>query len=254
MAAIGLMAMTGIPLGNPGQVYTMVGKNPMWIDAAPANIWGNGIPAATLGLNGQNYYDNLTFNVYYKTAGAWVFKGNSRGPAGAQGPQGIQGPQGLPGAVGPQGATGPIGPQGPAGPSGSANLPITGNNFDQLQWYNGKYVLLPSNPATKQPYIGLNADATFGYITTDQNWTDYNLAGTIFIRALGAGSSVAMNYQYTDVNGVQVTYNVPISTLGLTVLPLNEVANILPGSIVQMFTTVTGTATYDITPTINLAP
>lgn len=57
------------------------------------------------------------------------------GTAGATGPAGatgVQGPQGATGFDGGRGATGPMGPQGPAGESGSANINLSGANFESL--------------------------------------------------------------------------------------------------------------------------
>lgn len=49
--------------------------------------FGAGLPAGALGIEGDSYLDTDSYNVYGRTAAAWVFKGNLRGPAGADGVQ-----------------------------------------------------------------------------------------------------------------------------------------------------------------------
>ena len=101
---------------------------------------GDGVPAKTLGINGDFYIDIKTMNIYGpKKNNSWPLPVSMRGPqgptgaagadgknasagsvsAGASGAAGPQGPQGPAGPAGPKGETGATGPQGPAGPAGS---------------------------------------------------------------------------------------------------------------------------------------
>jgi hypothetical protein len=101
---------------------------------------GAGVPAKTLGINGDFYIDTKTMNIYGpKKNNSWPLPVSMRGPqgpagvagadgknasagsvsAGASGAAGPQGPQGPAGPAGPKGETGATGLQGPAGPAGS---------------------------------------------------------------------------------------------------------------------------------------
>ena len=101
---------------------------------------GAGVPAKTLGINGDFYIDTKTMNMYGpKKNNSWPLPVSLRGPqgpagiagsdgknastssvsAGAAGAAGPQGPAGPAGPAGPKGETGATGPQGPAGPAGS---------------------------------------------------------------------------------------------------------------------------------------
>lgn len=269
------MAFTGFQLGNANQILTMApnGQYYLWADPQPAIIFTNGTPANTTGINGTVSIDNSTWNVYYRTGGNWVLKGNIKGDKGAQGIQGLtgaQGPIGLTGqtgAIGPQGLTGPQGPQGIQGLQGTSGLtdtiranqllPLGANNFDQLQWFNGQPIWLPANPEFQVDYRGLTTSASLGFITTDINRNDYTPTGIIKVYNIGAGSSVALNFIYTDTTGTQVTYNYPVTTTGIFTLPTNKVinvSNITPNNIIQMNVIITGTATIDVKAQINAAP
>lgn len=76
----------------------------------------SGMPAASLGLDGDWSLDAATGDVYQKTAGAWAKAGNFKGE---QGLQGEQGPKGDTGEQGPKGDAGEQGPKGDAGPAGA---------------------------------------------------------------------------------------------------------------------------------------
>ena len=88
---------------------------------AVLNQWqyGTGVPAGSLGVAGNYYYDTSNGNIYSKQNGTtWILAGNIMGPAGSTGPQGAVGPTGAQGPQGPAGVTGAIGPQGPMGSNG----------------------------------------------------------------------------------------------------------------------------------------
>ena len=101
---------------------------------------GVGVPAKSLGIDGDFYIDTKSMNMYGpKKNNSWPLPVSLRGPqgpagiagsdgknastssvsAGAAGAAGPQGPQGPAGPAGPKGETGATGPQGPAGPAGS---------------------------------------------------------------------------------------------------------------------------------------
>jgi hypothetical protein len=98
---------------------------------------GAGVPAKTLGINGDFYIDTKTMNIYGpKKNNSWPLPVSMRGPQGpagvagadgknastssvSAGTAGAAGPQGPAGPAGPKGDTGATGPQGPAGPAGS---------------------------------------------------------------------------------------------------------------------------------------
>jgi len=98
---------------------------------------GEGVPAKTLGINGDFYIDIKTMNMYGpKKNNSWPLPVSMRGPQGpagiagadgknasassvSAGTAGAAGPQGPAGPAGPKGDTGATGPQGPAGPAGS---------------------------------------------------------------------------------------------------------------------------------------
>lgn len=79
----------------------------------------SGVPAASLGLDGDWSLDAATGDVYQKTAGAWAKAGNFKGEQGPKGDTGEQGPKGDAGEQGPKGDTGEQGPKGDAGPAGA---------------------------------------------------------------------------------------------------------------------------------------
>ena len=82
---------------------------------------GAGVPAKSLGINGDFYIDTKTMNMYGpKKNNSWPLPVSMRGPQGATGAAGSDGKNGTSGAVsaGTAGAAGPQGPAGPAGPKG----------------------------------------------------------------------------------------------------------------------------------------
>ena len=100
---------------------------------------GSGVPAKSLGIDGDFYIDIKTMNMYGpKKNNNWPLPISMRGPAGpagangadgkngtsssvSAGPAGPQGPAGPAGPAGAKGETGATGPQGPAGPAGSSS-------------------------------------------------------------------------------------------------------------------------------------
>jgi len=88
---------------------------------ANTELSGAGVPAKSLGINGDFYIDTKTMNMYGpKKNNSWPLPVSMRGPQGATGAAGSDGKNGTSGAVsaGTAGAAGPQGPAGPAGPKG----------------------------------------------------------------------------------------------------------------------------------------
>jgi len=85
---------------------------------------GSGVPAASLGIDGDFYIDLKTMNFYGpKKSNRWPLPTSLRGAVGATGPAGADGKNGLTanavaGATGPAGAPGPKGDTGAQGPKG----------------------------------------------------------------------------------------------------------------------------------------
>ena len=83
---------------------------------------GNGVPAVSLGIDGDFYIDLKTMNFYGPKANKrWPIPTSLRGPAGATGPSGVDGKNGTTASAtaGTAGATGPAGPAGPKGETGA---------------------------------------------------------------------------------------------------------------------------------------
>ena len=83
---------------------------------------GNGVPAASLGIDGDFYIDLKTMNFYGPKANKrWPIPTSLRGPTGAAGPSGVDGKNGTAASAtaGAIGATGPAGPAGPKGDTGA---------------------------------------------------------------------------------------------------------------------------------------
>ena len=83
---------------------------------------GNGVPAVSLGIDGDFYIDLNTMNFYGPKANKrWPIPTSLRGPAGATGPSGVDGKNGTTASAtaGAAGATGPAGPAGPKGETGA---------------------------------------------------------------------------------------------------------------------------------------
>src|SRR5262249_44250026 len=78
------------------------GAGPTGPQGPVGSVWraGAGVPANTLGVDGDFYLNDTTNDVYQRVTGTYVVVANIGGAAGA------------PGAAGPTGPTGPQGPQG----------------------------------------------------------------------------------------------------------------------------------------------
>ena len=85
-------------------------------------VWrsGTGVPANTLGINGDYYLDVATGNVYLLGSGIYGLVTNIKGAIGAMGPTGATGTTGATGATGAAGAAGAAGPTGATGTTGAA--------------------------------------------------------------------------------------------------------------------------------------
>jgi hypothetical protein len=82
---------------------------------------GAGVPAKSLGIDGDFYIDTKSMNMYGpKKNNSWPLPVSMRGPQGPTGAAGTDGKNGTSGAVsaGTAGTAGAAGPQGPAGPAG----------------------------------------------------------------------------------------------------------------------------------------
>lgn len=79
---------------------------------------GTGVPANTLGANGDAYVDTANGDLYTKASDVWTKNGNLKGPAGPKGDTGATGATGPKGDTGATGATGPKGDTGLQGPKG----------------------------------------------------------------------------------------------------------------------------------------
>ena len=96
---------------------------------------GNGVPAVSLGIDGDFYIDLKTMNFYGPKANKrWPIPTSLRGPAGATGPSGVDGKNGTTASAtaGAAGATGPAGPKGDAGAAGAVSLLVGNIAFPNL--------------------------------------------------------------------------------------------------------------------------
>ena len=82
---------------------------------------GSGVPATSIGIDGDFYIDIKSMNFYGpKKNNRWPLPISLKGPAGPIGPSGIDGKNGS--STSSSGAAGTAGAQGPAGPAGPAGL------------------------------------------------------------------------------------------------------------------------------------
>jgi len=104
IGATGPQGPTGGPAGPTGPAGT------------PGSVWrdGTGVPANSLGVNGDYYLNDATGDVYLRSASVYSIVANIHGVAGATG------------ATGPTGATGATGPQGIV-----PDAPVDGNFYSR---------------------------------------------------------------------------------------------------------------------------
>jgi hypothetical protein len=106
---------------------------------------GAGVPAKSLGIDGDFYIDTKSMNMYGpKKNNSWPLPVSLRGP---QGPAGIAGADGknasassvsagTAGAAGPQGPAGPAGPKGDTGATGAQGPKGDAGSFPSIQSVN----------------------------------------------------------------------------------------------------------------------
>ncbi len=240
-----------IPNGPPNTIYGMIGTSQGWV-TRPTNgingingtngtngssfLNGSGVPATTVGNNGDSYLDFTALNIYTKAGGIWTLRNN------------IKGATGLTGATGATGASG----------SSTSGLPTTANNYDRLTWFNGAWVALPANHEWEQNWKGQTTGLNLGFLNTDLNWTDYLPGGYLNITNIIGTGSVSIDFAFTDNINPTVTqhYTVTASTIGTTFINLTPPLKILATSFgaIQVTTTVTGSLTYDVYMTVDQAP
>lgn len=75
-------------------------------------LFGNGVPTASQGKDGDQFLNTGTYDIYHKASGTWSKEGNIKGPKGDTGATGSQGAKGDAGAKGATGATGSKGSPG----------------------------------------------------------------------------------------------------------------------------------------------
>jgi len=130
---------------------------------------GSGVPASSLGINGDFYIDTTAHTVYGpKAAGAWGTATSIIGPIGTTGSTGATGATGPTGAdstvVGPTGATGSTGPTGPTGITGATGTAGTNgtNGVDGLTILNGSGAPASGLGVNGDFYIDTTANAVYG--------------------------------------------------------------------------------------------
>jgi hypothetical protein len=99
--ATGATGATG-PTGATGATGATGPTGPAGAAGADGATWlsGSGVPAASLGKNGDFYLNTATSDVYNKASGTWTAVANIQGATGATGASGITGPQGIQGPPG----------------------------------------------------------------------------------------------------------------------------------------------------------
>ncbi len=247
---------------------------------------GAGVPADTLGADGDYYLDTATGNVYLRSTGVYAQVANIVGPAGATGPQGIQGPAG---ATGPQGIQGIQGPAGPVGMTWmgawSGVTPYAANSG--VSYGGSSYVSLVANtnvqPGTDPntwdpialgvslPYTPVNkaGDTMTGNLLVQGNVLCNNKFTALPDPVAYAGSFITENnipYFSNGTNWIQVMiqhtliqpYDIALSMQGNMAVanaavasflsPRNVVLNIgLPGSLGKCKTAPTSAISFSIT-------
>ena len=102
---------------------------------------GSGVPATSIGIDGDFYIDLKSMNFYGpKKNNRWPLPISLKGPAGPIGPSGIDGKNGSStsssGAAGTAGAQGPAGPTGPTGTQGAAGAKGDTGTVSSIQTTN----------------------------------------------------------------------------------------------------------------------
>jgi hypothetical protein len=90
--APGTPGATG-PTGPAGATGSTGATGPQGIAGTPGEKWWTGVvsPSTGTGIDGDWYLNNATGDIWEKVSGAWVSRGNLRGPAGPTGSTGAPG-------------------------------------------------------------------------------------------------------------------------------------------------------------------
>ncbi len=101
---------------------------------------GEGVPASTLGNDGDVYLNITTSDLYKKAAGEWFKIGNIKG---AQGDEGAQGPQGEQGVAGNDGSSFLVGTENPVNSNGNdGDVYLNSTTNDLFKKENGSWNLI----------------------------------------------------------------------------------------------------------------
>jgi len=163
---------------------------------------GSGVPAYSLGINGDYYLNTANNDVYNKVSGTWTTVANikgatgatgamgSTGATGAKGDTGLTGTTGATGAMGSTGATGATGPTGATGATGSTG-PTGPAGEGVVVKYNDTYaqgsVRLSTNYKTVSN-VSLTAPSN-GYVVINVNAMAAMEEDTT-VEALGLGTTI----------------------------------------------------------------
>ena len=178
--------------GDPGQTGATGATGPAGTNGLTGAIIlnGTGVPATSLGVNGDYYLNTANDDFYNKVSGTWTIITNIRGSTGSTGATGATGTAGATGATGAVGATGATGaagavgatgPMGPTGPAGSGVTFISNDTYAQSSIplsVDYKTVANVSFTATSNGYVVLNVNAMA--IITGATTVEAVGLGTIF--------------------------------------------------------------------------
>jgi hypothetical protein len=216
--------MTGYPW-NTGDELLAADLNAA-IAQGHSNQWrtGAGVPADSLGVDGDMYLDSTGNDVYQRTAGHYVKVADLSGPAGAAGPPGASGGAGPPGPPG----TG-ISSIATTGP-GISGGPITTSGNLSVQWNAGTVNSVGSGLSL----AGGTLTGTGGGGGAPTGAAGGDLAGSYPNPTLTTSGVTAGAYgSATQVPVVTVNAKGLVTTMGLATL-----------SAPSSFATITGTASY----------
>ena len=213
------LASCGIS-GQPGEGSSLdlQGEKGDKGDNGNSVLTGEGVPANSLGNDGDSYIDTTTFDFYTKSAGAWEKKGNIKGDKGNQGAPGEDGLDGKPGKNGENGTDGSSvltdagAPSDELGADGDFYVDTTA--FDTYKKENGSWVKGGNIKGDKGdkgedaiPYYGNTfLPGVGGYLASDKG--SYAAGETIKI------SSFPQNGYQLD--GVEVIYDGVKTVYGAT--------------------------------------